>query len=74
LMPARGSMLLKSRASQTYFRAYFLPGQAKDLSAPGLFKIQISGVSFISLFKCLIYVQSRYNISTSTHFHYCTSI
>ena len=27
-------MLLKSRASQTCFRACFLPGRAKDLSAP----------------------------------------
>jgi len=26
--------LLKSRASLTYFRASFLPGLAKDLSAP----------------------------------------
>jgi len=34
LMTARVSMLLKSRASLTCFRAYFLPGRAKDLSAP----------------------------------------
>jgi len=27
------SMLLKSRASLTCFRAYFLPGRAKNLSA-----------------------------------------
>ena len=33
-MTARVSMLLKSRASLTCFRAYFLPGRAKDLSAP----------------------------------------
>ena len=32
-MTARVSMLLKSRASLTCFRACFLPGQAKDLSA-----------------------------------------
>jgi len=31
---ARVSMLLKSRASLTCFRASFLPGRAKDLSAP----------------------------------------
>ena len=31
---ARVSMLLKSRASLTCFRACFLPGRAKDLSAP----------------------------------------
>ena len=34
LMAARVSMLLKSRASLTCFRACFLPGRAKDLSAP----------------------------------------
>jgi len=33
-MPARVSMLLKSRAFLTCFRACFLPGRAKDLSAP----------------------------------------
>ena len=34
LMTARVSMLLKSRASLTCFRACFLPGRDKDLSAP----------------------------------------
>ena len=34
LMTARVSMLLKSRASLTCFRACFPPGRAKDLSAP----------------------------------------
>ena len=33
-MTARVSMLLKSRASLTCFRACFLPGRTKDLSAP----------------------------------------
>ena len=33
-MTARVSVLLKSRASQTCFRACFIPGLAKDLSAP----------------------------------------
>ena len=33
LMTARVSILLKSRASLTFFRACFLPGRAKDLSA-----------------------------------------
>jgi len=32
-MTARVSVLLKSRASLTCFRACFLPGRAKDLSA-----------------------------------------
>ena len=35
-MTARVSMLLKSRASLTCFRSCFLPGRAKDLSAPGV--------------------------------------
>jgi len=34
LITARVSMLLKSRASLTCFRACFLPGRVKDLSAP----------------------------------------
>ena len=34
LLTARVSMLLKSRASLTCFRACFIPARAKDLSAP----------------------------------------
>ena len=34
-MTARISMLLKSRASLKCFGACFIPGRAKDLSAPG---------------------------------------
>jgi len=34
MMTSRVSMLLKSRASLTCFRACFLPGRDKDLSAP----------------------------------------
>jgi hypothetical protein len=34
LVTARVSMLLRSRASLTCFRACFLPGRARDLSAP----------------------------------------
>ena len=34
-MIARVSMFLKSRASLTCFRDYFLPGRVKDLSALG---------------------------------------
>jgi len=37
LMTVRVSMLLKLRASLTCFRACFLPGRAKDLSAPRYF-------------------------------------
>ena len=39
LMTARVSMLLKSRASLTCFRARFLPGRTKDLSAPQYFNL-----------------------------------
>jgi len=39
MMTARVSMLLKSRASLTCFRACFLPGRAKDLSAPGTLQL-----------------------------------
>ena len=35
VMTAHVSMLLKSRASLTCFRACGIPGRAKDLSAPG---------------------------------------
>ena len=41
LMTARVSMLLKSCASLTCFRACFLPGRAKDLSAPRYIYIYI---------------------------------
>ena len=37
LMTARVSMLLKSRASLTCFRACVIPGRAKHLPAPRLF-------------------------------------
>ena len=37
LMTARISILLKSRASLTCFRGYFLPGRTKDFSAPRYF-------------------------------------
>jgi len=40
LMTARVSMLLKSHASMTCFRACFLPGRAKDLSAPWYFSFK----------------------------------
>jgi len=44
LMTARVSMLLKSRASLTFFPACFLPGRAKDLSA-----LRYYSLCFISL-------------------------
>jgi len=45
-MTARVSMLLKSRASLKRFRAYFLPGRAKDLSAPWY----LNGCEILNLF------------------------
>jgi len=41
LMTSRVSILLKSRASLTCFRACFLPGRAKDLSAPRCISIDV---------------------------------
>ena len=38
LITARVSILSKSRASLTCFRACFLPGRAKDLSAPRYYR------------------------------------
>jgi len=42
LMIARVSMLLKLRASLTCFRACFLPGRTKDLSAPWYLRMRFS--------------------------------
>ena len=41
MMTARVSMLLKSRASLTCFRARFLPGRANDLSAPEYIRLSV---------------------------------
>jgi len=49
LMTARVSMLLKSRASLTCFRACFLPGRAKDLSDYTLSEPKISGGTVYSI-------------------------
>jgi len=52
-MTARVSMLLKSRATLACFRACFLPGWDKDLSAPRyLFKIHFN-IILSSMFNCL---------------------
>jgi len=45
LMTARVSILLKSRASLTCFQACFLPGRAKDLSAP---RYMVKELKFLS--------------------------
>jgi len=52
------SMLLKSRASLSSFRTCFLPGRAKDVSAPG---ITLSGSFFL--------IASRQTLSASVYFH-----
>ena len=46
LMTARVWILLKSRASLTCFLACFLPGRAKDLSAPQFVHRKISTLTF----------------------------
>ena len=58
-MLARASMLLKSRASMACFRACFLPGRAKDLSAPWCIPEVTSPVS-------LTY-SSNLSLRTDTH-------
>ena len=45
LIRARVSMLLKSRASLSCFRACFLPGRAKDLSAPRYYVLNVQSCS-----------------------------
>jgi len=50
LMTDRVSMLLKSRASLTCFRTCFLPGRAKDLSAPRIWTaMQYSILLFLGI-------------------------
>ena len=51
LMTARVSMLLKSRASLTCFRASFLPGRAKDLSAPRYQRVTVSTLHLLAFSK-----------------------
>jgi hypothetical protein len=64
LMTARVSVLLKSRASLTCFRACFLPGRAKDLSAPQ-YVIHPQGKSDLP-WKCK---RSSVRITTVTDFY-----
>jgi len=51
LMTARVSMLLKSRASLTCFRASFLPGRAKDLLVPRYTAILRPGTAWLLPFR-----------------------
>jgi len=46
-MTARVSILLKSHASLTYFQACFLPGRAKDLTAPRYFKALLAHLTSV---------------------------
>ena len=53
LMTARVSMLLKSRASLTCFVACFLPGRAKDFSAPWYCLEEVGALYPIRFLRCL---------------------
>jgi len=63
-MTARVSFLLKSRASLTCFPACFLPGRAKDLSAPRyvyvVMDLQENGFVFMLKLKCR-HTQQQYD-------------
>jgi len=54
LMISRVSMSLKSRASLTRFRACFLSGQAKDLSAPRYVKLGGKSQLLYNLYSFLV--------------------
>jgi len=75
LMTARVSMLLKLRASLTLFRACFLPGRAKDLSAPRYIG-RLEGVWSITAMKgerkdCTDILHSQYHLTTHvSQFHH----
>ena len=61
-------MLLKSRASLTFFRAWFLPGRAKDLSAPWYIG-RLKGVWSVAAMKgemkdSTAILNSQYNLTT----------
>jgi len=57
-MPPRVKILLKSRASLTCFPACFLPGRAKDLSAP---RYNTAG--------CLIQKIALYAVNAGCEYH-----
>ena len=58
LMTVRVSMLLKSRESLTCFRACFLPGRAKDLSAPRYTQLDRKQERLTHYVKGCIFLQS----------------
>jgi len=61
-MTARVSILLKSRASLTWFRACFLPGRTKDLSATRYFiTVRANGIHLVSAFTSIEYYERFYS-------------
>jgi len=70
-MTARFSILLKSRASLTCFRACFAPGRAKDLSAPLVFlRSQLIFAKFLLAF---FYILQRFHMEMCLFFLLCVS-
>jgi len=61
LMTARVSMLLKSRLSLTCFGACFLPGRAKDLSAPRVY-VPPSATPQTLYFNSTFFLQYKANV------------
>jgi len=64
-MIARVSILLKSRASLTCFRVCFLPGRAKDLSAPRYIYIYVCVCVACTKLSCYKNFLANWYISTS---------
>ena len=60
-MTARVSMLLKSHASLTCFRACFLPGRAKDLSALRYLVLQVQCLISLSDFNHISSIVNRFS-------------
>jgi len=54
LITARVSIFLRSRASLTCFRACFLPGRAKDLSAPRYAHCLCTSYVSVAMFMCTL--------------------
>ena len=72
LMKAHVSMLLKSRASLTCFRTFFLPGRAEDLSSPRYLYLHLLYLYFLYLYLfrcglllCIITFQGHLGLTSS---------
>ena len=72
LMTARVSMLLKSRPSLTCFRAYFLSGRAKDLSAPWVLNVFATVFMAVVLYADASRITVRITKSTRQKHHTIT--